>query len=113
MRYTAPYPPKPEPDMITEIVTFRIPAGMSPDEVLALYEKSVPVWQANPHLLRKNYLYDPQANTGGGVYTWKTKEAALEGHGEAFKARIRETFGCEPEFAYFETPIVVDNEHSE
>ena len=97
--------------MITEIVTFPIPEGMSRDEVVALYEKSVPGWKANPDLLRKNYLYDPKTGKGGGVYTWKTIEAAQEGHGPAFRTRIRDTFGADPEFAYFDTPIVIDNEH--
>lgn len=98
--------------MITEIVTFPIPAGMTRDEVIALYERSVPIWKANPDLLRKNYLYDAEAGTGGGIYTWKTLEAAHQGHDAAFRARIRETFGGEAEFAYFDTPIVVDNEHA-
>ena len=97
--------------MITEIVTFTIPDGMSREEVIALYEKSAPQWQANAELLRKNYLYDGDTGRGGGIYTWKTKAAALEGHGEAFRERIRASFGCEPEFAYYDTPIVVDNEH--
>lgn len=97
--------------MITEIVTFAIPDGMTREEVVALYEKSVPGWKANPDLLRKNFLYDPVGGTGGGVYTWKTMEAAREGHGEAFRTRIRDVFGADPEFAYFDTPIVIDNEH--
>ena len=97
--------------MITELVTFPIPDGMTRDEVIALYEKSVPTWKANPDLLRKNYLYAPERGQGGGLYTWKSMEAAQAGHGESFKARIRETFGAEPQFSYFETPIVVDNEH--
>jgi len=97
--------------MITEIVTFPIPEGMSRDEVIALYEASAPVWRANPDLIRKNYLYAPERGQGGGVYTWKTMDAARRGHDAAFRQRIRETFGAEPDFAYFETPVVVDNEH--
>ena len=97
--------------MITEIVTFPIPDGMTREEVVALYEKSVPGWKANRDLLRKNYLYGAGAGQGGGIYTWKTIEAAKQGHGPAFLARIRETFGAEPSFAYYETPIVIDNEH--
>jgi hypothetical protein len=97
--------------MITEIVTFAIPPGMSRDEVVALYEKSAPGWRANPELIRKNYLYDPGNNRGGGVYMWKTLAAAKEGHGAAFRERIAASFGSAPEFQYYETPIVIDNEH--
>ena len=97
--------------MITEIVTFPIPDGMTREDVIARYEQSVHGWKANPDLLRKNYLYDAETGKGGGVYTWKSIEAAKEGHGEAFRARIRETFGADPDFAYYDTPIVIDNEH--
>ncbi len=97
--------------MITEVVTFPLPDSLSRDEVVALYESSVPVWKANPDLIRKNYLYDAETGTGGGVYTWKTLEAAKEGHGAAFVERIKATFGAEPAFAYYDTPIVIDNEH--
>ena len=97
--------------MITEIVTFPIPDGMTREDVIARYDQSVPGWKANPDLLRKNYLYDAEAGKGGGVYTWKSIEAAKEGHGEAFRTRIRETFGADPDFAYYDTPIVIDNEH--
>jgi len=97
--------------MITEIVTFAIPPGMSRDEVVALYEKSAPGWRANPDLIRKNYLYDAENGRGGGVYTWKTLEVAKEGHGAAFVERIAASFGSAPAFQYYETPIGIDNEH--
>ena len=97
--------------MITESVTFPIREGLSRDEVITLYEKSVPTWKASPDLIRKSYLYASERGQGGGVYTWKTLAAAHKGHGDAFKARIRETFGGQPHFTYFQTPIVVDNQH--
>lgn len=97
--------------MITEIVSFHIPEHMTREDVVALYESTVAGWKANPDLLRKNYLYDPASSTGGGVYTWKSIEAAKESHGEAFCARISDIFGAPPEFAYFETPVLIENEH--
>jgi hypothetical protein len=45
----------------------------------------------------------------GGVYLWKERAAAEKWHGEAFRAKVKEVYGSEPEFRYFETPIVVDN----
>lgn len=95
--------------MITEIVTFKIPGIMDREAVVSLYNKSVPSWEANPHLIHKSFLYDPERNIGGGVYLWESLEAARESHGEAFHNRIRQVFGSTPEFAYFETPLVIDN----
>lgn len=95
--------------MITEIVTFPIPEGMTREEVVALYEKSVPTWRANPDLVHKCYLYDPETRRGGGAYLWKSMDAAREGHGAVWRDRILATFG-EPTIEYFETPILVKND---
>ncbi len=95
--------------MITEIVRFHLPRGMSRDDVLAKYRLSIPIWQDNPDLIRKAFLFDEASRQGGGVYLWQTVEAAKLAHGPAFRERIRSTFGGDPEIQYFETPILVDN----
>jgi hypothetical protein len=95
--------------MITEIVLFRLPDGMSREDAIAKYRLSVPIWQANPDLIRKAFLFDENSRRGGGVYHWKSIEAAKKGHGPEFQKRIQATFGSQPEFQYFETPIVLDN----
>ncbi len=95
--------------MITEIVTFRIRAGMDRDRGLALFEESAEAWWAHPKLHRKNYLYDPDSGIAGGVFTWGSIADAKEAHGDAFLTRVIETSGGAPRFQYFETPIVVQN----
>ena len=44
--------------MITEIVTFTLPEGMTPEDAAANFEKTAPTWRGNPDLIRKNYLLD-------------------------------------------------------
>ena len=39
----------------------------------------------------------------------KSMEAAKLGHGPEFQKRIQATFGSQPAFQYFETPIIIDN----
>jgi hypothetical protein len=95
--------------MITEIVLFRLPEGMSREDAIAKYRLSIPAWRANPDLIRKAFLFDEASRRGGGVYYWKNIEAARLGHGPEFQKRIQSTYGCQPEFQYFETPIVIDN----
>ncbi|MGA7326796.1 MAG: hypothetical protein WBX25_20465 [Rhodomicrobium sp.] len=95
--------------MITEIVLFRLPDGMSREDVIAKYRLSIPTWQANPDLIRKAFLLDEHSRRGGAVYHWKSMEAAKLGHGPEFQRRIEATFGSKPEFQYFETPIILDN----
>src|SRR5262249_36071353 len=63
--------------MITEIITFEIPDGMTRDQVVANYRRSAPGWRANADRIRKNYLYDANTRRAGGVYLWRNLEAAL------------------------------------
>jgi len=95
--------------MITEIVLFDLPKGMSREEAVAKYRLSVPGWRANPDLIRKTFLFDEGSRRGGAVYHWKSVEAAKLGHGPDFQKRIQATFGSQPQFQYFETPIIIDN----
>ena len=96
--------------MITEMVLWRLPDGMSKDDVTAKFRASIPAWQNRTELVHKAFLFDEKSRRVGGVYLWKTIEAAKEAHGLAFQERIRANFDATPEFQYFETPIVIDNQ---
>ena len=95
--------------MITELVLFNLPAGMSRAQLVANFRKTAPNWRANPELIRENYLYDEAAGQGGGVYLWRDVSAAKRWHDDAWKAKAAEIYGSIPVIRYFETPIVVDN----
>jgi hypothetical protein len=95
--------------MITEIITFGIPDGMTRDDVLANYRRSAPTWRANPDLIRKNYIFDPETRRAGGVYLWRSMDGARRARDTAWLERVRRTYGTEPVVQYFETPIVADN----
>jgi hypothetical protein len=96
--------------MITEVVLWRLPDGMSKEEVTAKFRASVPAWQARADLMHKAFLFDEASRMVGGVYLWKTIEAAKEAHGPVFQERIRTNFGATPQFQYFQSPIVIDNQ---
>jgi hypothetical protein len=95
--------------MISEIVLFSLPDGMSREDAMAKYRARIPMWQANPDLIHKALLYDQTTKRGGGVYLWKNIEAAKKTHGAAYQEAIQSIFGAKPEFQYFEAPIVIDN----
>jgi len=95
--------------MITEVVLWRLPDGMSREDLTAKFRASVPAWQNRADLMHKAFLFDEITRRAGGVYVWKTIEAAKEAHGSAFQERIRTVFSATPKFQYFETPIVIDN----
>ena len=95
--------------MITEIVTFEVPAGTTREKHLLNSEKSALTWSENPDLIRKNYIFDPEKGIAGGVYLWKERAHAERWHGAEWRKIIEELYGSEPESQFFETPIVVDN----
>ena len=95
--------------MITEIVTFKLPEGMTRVDVVSNFEKTAPTWNANPDLIRKNYLIDIENGVAGGVYLWKERVNAETWHGEAFREKVQEVYGSKPNIQLFETPFVVDN----
>jgi hypothetical protein len=95
--------------MITEIVLFDLPAGMTRETMIALFRESIPRWQQNPDMIRKHMVYDLESGKGGGVYLWNNVEDARRWHDESFRARVLAAFGSEPTYQYFETPVIVDN----
>lgn len=97
--------------MITEVVLFDLPAGITRAAMIAQFRDSIPRWRDNPELLRKHMIFDLERGKGGGIYLWPSVEAAKRAHDEAFRQRILAHFGSEPTYQYFETPVIVDNEH--
>lgn len=95
--------------MITEYVLFDLPRGMSRQEVIDGMHEAAPRWQKEPRLIRKTFLYDPQAGQAGAYYLWNDRASAEAAHDEAWRQRIRSTYGSEPQIRYFETPLIVDN----
>jgi len=96
--------------MITEIITYKLPQGMTRDQPIDNFHQTAPKWHENPDLIRKNYLYDAANGLGGGVYLWKNMEDAQRWHNDAFHQKVIEVYESEPTIHYYETPIVVDNE---
>jgi hypothetical protein len=96
--------------MITEIVLFDLPAGMTRERMIAQFRDSIPRWRDNPDLLRKHMIFDLARGKGGGVYLWRSEADAKRWHGEEFRRRIAAAFGSEPTYQYFDTPVIVDNE---
>ena len=95
--------------MITVIVNFKLPDGMSREEIILKFEQNIQKWSDNSDLIRKNYLIDYERKIAGGVYLWKEKMHADIWLGAEFRKMIKDNYGEEPTFAFFETPIVVDN----
>lgn len=97
--------------MITAIVQFKVPAGTTRAQVLDNMHKAAPRFLGMPGLVRKNFLFDEGRGVGGGVYTWESREAAEKVHAEGgpWWTAIRTMYGVDPEIAFYESPVIVDN----
>ena len=95
--------------MITVIVYFKLPDGMTREEIIPKFGQTAQKWSDNQDLIRKNYLIDLDRRIAGGVYLWKEKMHAEIWLGAEFRKMVKDNYGEEPTFAFFETPIVVDN----
>ncbi len=93
--------------MITAIVSFPLPAGLTRDETAALYAITAPRYAAIPGLIRKQYLFAD--GRGGGVYLWESRAAAEAAYGPAWRQLAIDKYGAEPSVQYFDTPVIVDN----
>lgn len=96
--------------MIVAIVRFPLPEGTSSEDAKAAFEASVPQFQGVPGLMRKHYLFG-EGPVGGGVYLWADRAAAERCYDDAFKARVKEKFGVEPQIEVFESSVTIDNEN--
>lgn len=95
--------------MMTEYVLFKLPSGISRAEVVQGMHAVAPRWQREPGLIRKTFVYDPVVGQAGAFYLWHRRVDAERAHDEAWRQRIRESYGSEPVVQYFDTPLVVDN----
>lgn len=95
--------------MITVVNIIRLNRTCSLEEAKALFAKSVPMYVDMPGLIRKCYIHSEDGRTTGGVYLWRTREDAQRCHTEEWKTFVREKYSAEPELAYFDSPVVVDN----
>jgi len=95
--------------MISELVMFDLPRGIRRAEVVEGMHEIAPRWRANPDLIRKTFLYDPERGQAGALYLWRKKADAERWHDAAWRQRIRDAYGSDPVIRYFETPLVVDN----
>lgn len=95
--------------MISELVMFDLPPGMSRAEVVQGMREVAPAWRRNPDLIRKTFLYDAGNSRTGALYLWKNRAAAEAAHDAAWRRRVMDRYGSVPTLQYFDTPLVVDN----
>ena len=95
--------------MITVVVKFKISDTLTSKILKEKFIETSTIYQKVDGLLRKNYIADIENKYAGGVYTFVSLKSAKNWFDEDRIEWITQRFS-KPEVAYYESPVIVDNE---
>ena len=95
--------------MITALVEIKLPEPMTRDKAQAVFADTAPKYREVKGLIRKYYLLSEDGATAGGVYLWKSREAAEQLYTDDWKTFIVQKYGTKQSVTYFASPVIVDN----
>ena len=95
--------------MITVVVKFKISDTLTSKILKEKFIETSTMYQKVDGLLRKNYIADIENKYAGGVYTFVSVKSAKNWFDEDRIEWITQRFS-KPEVAYYESPVIVDNE---
>ena len=95
--------------MITAVVQFDLPSDVDRQMASETFERIAPLYQSMDGLIQKYFCFSDEGK-GAGIYLWETREAAEKiYYGGAWRDRIKELYGVEPEIQIYEMLLTVDN----
>ncbi|TMJ44260.1 MAG: monooxygenase [Alphaproteobacteria bacterium] len=95
--------------MITALVQFQLSSPVSLAEATQRFEATAPKYQKLPGLIRKYYIRSEDGRVDGGVYLWRTRQAAERVYSAEWRERVERLYGTKPTIIWFDSPVVVDN----
>jgi hypothetical protein len=95
--------------MITTLVQFKLPQPMTTAKAQSVFGETAPKYRKVKGLIRKYYLLSEDGTTAGGVYLWKSREAAEQLYTDDWIAFIEQKYSTRPTVTYFASPVIVDN----
>jgi hypothetical protein len=95
--------------MIVVSYTFTLPKPITREEARSTFLSSAAKYRGVKGLIRKHYVVSEDGTTAGGVYIWNSRAEAEALYTESWRAFVRDKYGADPNVAYFENPVVVDN----
>ena len=98
--------------MLTAICSFPLRPDLSRERAICEMRETLPVYQGRAGLIRKYVCIDPEAGRGCGIYLWTDRPSADAYFAEALPF-MRKQLGTDPEVAFFDTPMIVDNSTGE
>ena len=94
--------------MITAIVRYKLPPGITKTDCLAHFHKIAPGFAGVKGLIRKQFIWS-ENGTAGGVYQWESLADAKAFYQGPWLDGILARYGVYPEIEYFVTFAVTEN----
>lgn len=94
--------------MITAICSFPLRAGLSREQAVSEMKETLPMYRGRAGLVRKYICIDLDESRGCGIYLWENRQSA-DSYFAAVIPAIRKQLGADPQVAFFDTPVIVDN----
>jgi hypothetical protein len=91
--------------MITAIVRFQLRPGISREQALEEIRHTIPIYQKQAALIRKQISLDLERSQGMSVYLWKDR-AAAEAFYEMARPILKQQTGHDPEITLHETQVL-------
>lgn len=95
--------------MIATVVQFQMSTPISLEEATRRFESSAPKYQNLPGLIRKYYIRSEDGRAAGGIYLWRSRQAAEKVYSGEWRARVEKLYGAKPIITWFDSPVIVDN----
>jgi hypothetical protein len=87
------------------VITRFAPLELTHQQVLELYEQSVPRFATTDELAGKAYLLGRDGMSGGAIYFWRSEDAPESVFDASWRSRVMERYGVEPVVDIFDSPI--------
>jgi hypothetical protein len=91
---------------VATLVTIAVPAGVSRARLVQEFQASMPAYRQVSGLLRKYYLLSDDGRFGG-IYLWQDAASAAAWFNDAWKERVRKSYGGDALIEWFATPILL------
>ncbi len=95
--------------MITEIVSFDTPAGITREQMLEDAAGTIDRWSDYPGLVRKMFVWDAERGRGMGIYLWEALKHAEQGHDAAWLDRAEAHWGNRPVIERYDCFMILEN----
>jgi hypothetical protein len=91
---------------VTVLIMVKTPPGVTRSQIEDGFRQAVPLYEKVPGLVRKSFTVNDEGF--GGMYLWKNRSAAQNWFSDSWRAKVRATYGSDPEVRYFDAPLTID-----